>query len=67
MIDFLTANVWWIGLIVFMVAMHRHGGCGMHHTHDHDKQSGASESSADTSESPTNMSQKPKVPSGHEP
>ena len=59
MIDFLTAIVWWIGLIVFMVAMHRHGGCGMHHTHDHERRS-------DTSESPTDTSQEPKVPTGNE-
>ena len=35
MIEFLAANWLWIVLIVAMVAMHRHGGCGMHGHQDH--------------------------------
>ena len=30
MIEFLTGNWLWIVLLVAMLAMHRHGGCGMH-------------------------------------
>jgi hypothetical protein len=33
MINFLTANWLWIVFVVAMLAMHRHGGCGMHGHH----------------------------------
>lgn len=34
MTDFLATNWLWIVFLVAMLAMHRHGGCGMHgHRH----------------------------------
>ena len=35
MTEFLAANWLWIALVVAMLAMHRHGGCGMHGHHRH--------------------------------
>ena len=51
MISFLAANWVWIVLIAAVLAMHRHGGCGMHgghhqHTSDH-TDTGADDSRAE--------------------
>ena len=35
MADFLATNWLWIVFLVAMLAMHRHGGCGMHGHHQH--------------------------------
>ena len=35
MIEFLAANWLWIGFVIAMVAMHRHGGCGGHNHGQH--------------------------------
>ncbi len=33
MTEFLTANWLWIVFVLAMLAMHRHGGCGLHSYH----------------------------------
>ena len=35
MTEFLATNWLWIVFLVMMLAMHRHGGCGMHSNHQH--------------------------------
>ena len=42
MTEFLATNWLWIVFVFAMLAMHRHGGCGMHHSHhQHPKRTAA--------------------------
>ena len=44
MTEFLATNWLWLVFLVAMLAMHRHGGCGMHgRHHEHDERAGTTE------------------------
>ena len=46
MTEFLATNWLWIVFVVAMLAMHRHGGCGMHgrhHEHHEHQEEGGTE------------------------
>lgn len=43
MTEFLATNWMWIVFVFAMLAMHRHGGCGMHHSHHQHHQTDGSE------------------------
>lgn len=43
MTEFLATNWLWIVFLLAMLAMHRHGGCGMHGRHHEHQEEGGTE------------------------